>query len=394
MPIVNRDYYGASQRGREDRQNAAYADQRNMLGQMEVERVQKLNQLGNNPNATAEQYARLGRTDVANYMVGRENAQAEKVRAFAEQMANAAKYASQAQPGQTKSFIERNFPLLVETYGPGWAAASDDQVRQELQGIAAKYGVQAGIAAPSAPVQYEEIKGPRGSIIQRNTATGEQRQVVGPDNSQPSATASARFRAMSPAEIQSYNLPAGSAAQINDATGQIQVLNKPSVAPQQTAAERKSVLEAKVKLPRVSAAIRRAERLDQAIQGIAKNTFSDGGPADAKILQYTKDGREVLAAAAQLMPELQALTRVPGIGSQSDLEARLASLALPSLEFDPETNARSMAELHAFIQDLKAAYETIASGGSQTTDVPDEAGPVAAPRPAAPSPQGWSIKPL
>ncbi len=310
----------------------------------------------------------------------------EQQRAVATKMMQTAQWALQSP--SPKKFVEQNAPELAQLAGPEWATADDNTVRMQLQDLIGKFGPQAGVGpAPQAP-KWEEIKGPRGSIIQRNPLTGEQKQVVGPDNSQPAApSAPKRFRAMTPAEIASYQLPAGSAAQINDETGQIQVLNKPYVAPQTTAAERKAVLEAKVKLPRVNAAMRRAERLSQAVASIGKNSFLDGGPSDAKVLQYTEQGRELVAAAAQLMPELQALTRVPGIGSQSDLEARLASLALPSLEMDPDTNQRSMAELQAFIQDLKAAYETMATGGV-ATGVPDEAGP------AAVAPGGWSIKAL
>lgn len=318
----------------------------------------------------------------------------EQQRAFATKMVQAAQYGIQSQ--QPKQFIEQNYPELAQLAGSKWATADDNTVRASLQDAIGKFGPVAGVGpAPQAP-RFISKPGPRGSIIQENPATGEQRQVVGPDNTQPSGAANARFRAMNPQEISTYGLPPGSSAQINDTTGQIQVLNKPSVAPQQTAAERKAVLEAKVKLPRVNAAIRRAERLDQAIGAIGKNTFFDGGPLDAKALSATKDGREVMAASAQLIPELQALTRVPGIGSQSDLEARLASLALPSLEFDPDTNARSMAEVKAFIADLKAAYETMATGGA-AQGVPDEAGPAAVAAPAAapaPATGGWSIKAL
>jgi hypothetical protein len=311
----------------------------------------------------------------------------EQQRAVATKMMQTAQWALQSP--SPKRFVEQNAPELAQAAGPDWATADDNTVRMQLQDLIGKFGPQAGVAPAPRPAKWEERKGPRGSIIQVNPETGEQKQVVGPDNSQPAAAAPKRFRAMTPAEIAAYQLPAGSAAQINDETGQIQVLNKPSVAPQQTAAERKAVLEAKVKLPRVNAAMRRADRLSQAVASIGKNSFLDGGPSDAKVLQYTEQGRELMASAAQLMPELQALTRVPGIGSQSDLEARLASLALPSLEMDPDTNQRSMAELQAFIQDLKAAYETMATGGV-ATGVPDEAGPAA----VTPAASGWSIKAL
>jgi hypothetical protein len=372
MPIQNRNYYGAIQTGREDALQQQAMQQRNALGRMEVGRQQQFNALAQNPDATADQYTRIGRSDVGNALLNQQQFGAQQKRVDSERLFMAAQYGINSQ--RPKDFIAQNFPEIA-AMNPNFAQESDEQVRASLQDLLGKFGPQAGIGPAPAPVQYERQDGPRGSVLQRDPRTGELKQVVGPDNTQPSASQSNRFRALTPKEVSEYGLPPGSSAQVNDATGQVQVLNKPSVAPQQTAAERKAVLEAKVKMPRVSAAMRRAERLDQAIQAIGKNTFADGGPADAKVLQYSKDGREVMAAAAQLMPELQALTRVPGIGSQSDLEARLASLALPSLEFDPQTNAKSMAELHAFIQDLKAAYETIASGGAPPNEVPDEAGP-------------------
>jgi hypothetical protein len=94
----------------------------------------------------------------------------------------------------------------------------------------------------------------------------------------------------------------------------------------------------------------------------------DGGEFDAAIVNRTPEGRELVAASAQLLPEITALTRVPGIGSQSDLESRLASLQFPSSEFPPEVNRKNAAELRAFLSDLKDAY-TGAEGEIQSTEV-------------------------
>jgi hypothetical protein len=361
--IINRSYFDAAEKGRQSRDDEPYRQARNILASQEVARGADLQRLASNPNSTADQYARAGRADVANYMHGRENAAAAAEKDKASRVLIAAQYAIQSD--QPKALLQQQFPDIV-AMNPNFATESDDQIRQQLQGVIARFGSQAGVG-PTQPKEQEFTLsagqtrfGPDGKQIASVAPT--------PEKTQP------RFRAMAPAELATYGLPAGSAAQINDSTGQIQVLNKPSVAPQQTAAERKAKLEANLKLPRVSAAMRRAERLAQAVKSIGGNSFLDGGPADAKALQYTEQGRELMASAAQLMPELQALTRVPGIGSQSDLEARLASLALPSLEMDPATNERSMAELTAFIQDLRAAYTTIAEGG-QPTEIPEEVGP-------------------
>lgn len=147
----------------------------------------------------------------------------------AKQLHLASQYALQAPAGQTKAFVEQNFPLLVQHAGEEWASQSEEDVRAELQGVAASSGAQAGIAPAVAPVQYETIKGPRGSVIQRNPTTNEQKQVVGPDNSQPVAGASGpKFRPLTPEEYTQYGLPTGTTAQMDTATGKIDLINRPT----------------------------------------------------------------------------------------------------------------------------------------------------------------------
>jgi hypothetical protein len=251
--------------------------------------------------------------------------------------------------------------------------APEDLTPDQVDEVLPLFAAQAG-QAPAA--RFEEVKGPRGSVMKRNADTGELVQVVGPDNTQPSAVSPAqRVRTLSPQETAAAGFPPGSVVQERP-DGSLDVVNKREGL---SAAEQKTVREAKMRMPRLNATLRRVDRLGEAVAALSKNKAFDGGPLDARILSMTKDGREVMAASAQVMPELQALTRVPGIGSQSDLEARLASLALPSLEMPPEVNARSQAELRAFVEDLKAAYESIVSGGS----------PEQEPAPAA---GGWSVK--
>ena len=185
MPIIDRSYYDASQQGRQDAQAFQQNILRQQLAQQDVNQGNRLAALYGDPNATPEQFARQGRSDIANSILNVQqsahNATEEQVKQFAQQMSIATKYAQQAPPGQTKQFIEKNLPFLAQAYGPEWATASDDQVRAELQGIGAKYGAQAGIAPP---VRYTQTAGPRGSVIQTNPENNQQTQVVGPDNSQ------------------------------------------------------------------------------------------------------------------------------------------------------------------------------------------------------------------
>jgi hypothetical protein len=147
--IINRSYYDAAEKGRQDKQQY----QRNALGMQAVEQD-------------------MAQTNILNERHNQEQ-QAEKVKQFAEQATMAARYASQAPAGQTKQFIEKNFPFLVETYGPEWATATDDQVRAELQGIQAKFGVQAGIwpAEPKGHGALYKYVGPDGNPVYGDAPT-------------------------------------------------------------------------------------------------------------------------------------------------------------------------------------------------------------------------------
>lgn len=171
---------------------------------------------------------------------------------------------------------------------------------------------------------------------------------------------------LSPQEVAQLGLPEGTVAQ-RGPDGKVTTIFTPD------AGQRKAAREAKQKLPRVDAAMRRVDRLAGAIETIAGGFF-DGGPIDQRVLQYSPEGQEVVQAAASLLPELTALTRVPGVGSQSDLETRLANLQLPSLEFPPEVNRRALSELRTFMADLSEVYRGMAGGdgSSQPVQQPEE----------------------
>lgn len=121
---------------------------------------------------------------------------------------------------------------------------------------------------------------------------------------------------------------------------------------------------ARTKLPRARAAFRRLTRVSDAVEDLADNMILKGGPFQSATLSVTKEGQELDQAVAQLIPEITSLTRVPGVGSQSDLEQRLANLSMPSSGNYPEVNRRAIQELEAFLGDLEAVYGNISSGGS------------------------------
>jgi hypothetical protein len=98
------------------------------------------------------------------------------------------------------------------------------------------------------------------------------------------------------------------------------------------------------------------KRLEAAVNELSQNKVFDGGPLDQYALAPTKLGQEMEQAGGAIMPALTALTRVPGVGSQSDWEGRLNMMQLPSVRFSPEVNKRAIAGLRQFMTDLRAAY--------------------------------------
>lgn len=61
---------------------------------------------------------------------------------------------------------------------------TDDEIDQFIDMNIGELYAKAGVDMPAPPVRMENVDGPRGSRIQRNPMTGEEKQVVGPDNSQ------------------------------------------------------------------------------------------------------------------------------------------------------------------------------------------------------------------
>lgn len=150
-----------------------------------------------------------------------------------------------------------------------------------------------------------------------------------------------------------------------------------------SAAEQKDALARKAKQPQVANAVRGLGRIEQALKGLSGGLVNTG-PLDQYATRYTKAGQELEAAVGGIQNSLLSLTRVPGIGSQSDLEARIAGMQYPSLEKDPEVNKRTVENLRAFIADLQQAYQLADAPVSGDTK------PSSGVAPAAPG--GWSIQ--
>lgn len=119
------------------------------------------------------------------------------------------------------------------------------------------------------------------------------------------------------------------------------------------------------RVPEIDDVERGIDRIDAALKAIEDNTVFDGGPLDARFLAATKEGQELIAATGAIQNSMSSLTRVPGMGSQSDLEAKLAALRFPSLEMNPQTNRATLENLRKFIADLRAARGAAPSAQQQ-----------------------------
>lgn len=118
-------------------------------------------------------------------------------------------------------------------------------------------------------------------------------------------------------------------------------------------------------------------RIDSALKGL-NGRFVNTGPIDGRIIGATPEGQELEAAVGAIQNDMMALTRVPGVGSQSDLEQKIANLKYPSIYNAPEVNARNVQQLKAFMSDLRqqiqrapAAPAQGASSGPQPGTVED-----------------------
>jgi hypothetical protein len=361
--IQNRDYYDSMERGRVDADQAVRRKQVNALGQIDLQQAQRYNALSQDPNATAEQFARVGQTGIAGSLTNIGNNNRQNQQLDAQRLFLAAEYGIRSQ--QPKAFLQQNFPEIV-ALNQNFANESDEQIRAGLQELRGRFGPQAGIAPAPEAVQYEQQQGPRGSLIQRDPRTGELKQIVGPDNG-PSIIAG-QFRPLTPQEVQSAGLPPGTSAQLDTSTGKIDVLTKRD---NTGALSQKDTSTAKQKLVTVVLAKQQLARIRERFKKI-QGTMSAGAFGQGKV--PTEGGKSFDAAVDQMRSTLTALTRTPGVGAMSDYETKLDQAKFPA-----RTNYESVTEEQIQAIDdqlslIENGYKGMLSGAQQQPA--QQAGPV------------------
>lgn len=130
----------------------------------------------------------------------------------------------------------------------------------------------------------------------------------------------------------------------------------------ETAADRDKT--ARTKAPQLRNVDRGLDRIEKALTALEGGILGDTGPVDQLYQQYTPAGQELTNAVGSIQNDMLALTRVPGVGSQSDLEQKIANLKYPSLGNDPAVNRRNVEQLRAFMRDLS---ESLGNAPAQGT---------------------------
>lgn len=103
---------------------------------------------------------------------------------------------------------------------------------------------------------------------------------------------------------------------------------------------------------------RGAARVKEALKAYNDSWQSSGsGLPGSSALSATPRGQELQAAVEGMKDSMLALTRVPGIGSQSDYEARIAGMRYPQPGQYEATNKNSMDMLESFVKDLTGGAE-------------------------------------
>ena len=169
---------------------------------------------------------------------------------------------------------------------------------------------------------------------------------------------------MRPDEIANAGLPPGTAAQVNDATGQISVLSKRDAT---SGLSQKDQVVAKQKLTTVNLARQQLQNIQQRFNAI-KDSLSAGGGGQGSL--PTPKGQAFDRAVDQMRSTLTALTRVPGVGAMSDFETKLDQAKFPSRTDYEEVTQQQINDIGMMLRTIEEGYHGLLNG--TTPAAPDQ----------------------
>lgn len=331
----------------------------NALADIDLDRERQFNSLGQ--DATPEQYARVGRSDVANALINTQRAGRESAQFTQEQKINNTRLlnAAAAEVAQNPAAVSRWLPeLQAAGMNVDVSSLSPEQLQQAAaqlyESTSAALAALGGGQREAGPL--EQVVGPDGQPVfaSRAEAIG-QRPYIKPDK--PEAPR-ASYRTLTPAEIQAAGLPPGSSAQLDEASGKIDVLSKRDTT---GGLSQKDQTTAKLKLNTVRLARQQLANIRKKyIEGTkGVNAF---GPFGVGRLP-TEKGKAFDKAVDIMRSTLTALTRVPGVGAMSDYETRLDQAKFPSRTDYESVTDDNITQLDNMLTAIESGYRTLLEGG-------------------------------
>jgi hypothetical protein len=258
-------------------------------------------------------------------------------------------------------YIKRFAPELIQDFDQHYGQGSferlpPEQLAQVLGQIRSHAAAQAGIQQTDPP-QITQQAGPNGSTILTRGDDWKVVEAPKPDK------ATAQFRPMRPEEIAVAGLPPGTAAQVNDGTGQIQVLSKRDAS---ATLSQKDATSAKQKLMTVKLARQQLNEIRKRFQGIQGGMSA--GPLGQGYLP-TEGGKSFDAAVDQMRSTLTALTRTPGVGAMSDYETRLDQAKFPSRQNYESVTQQQIDAIDNQLNLIERGYSDLLGGTQPTEEV-------------------------
>jgi hypothetical protein len=289
------------------------------------------------------------------------------------------------QAPNAKNYVEQFEPELVKALtaqGVDWAAADDNTVKQMVTAMQNKANQELG----QAPLSTQQVGGfntlqqggkvlasaaPKQAAPDALTERWKQEVQGGYEGSlldyqkelkaagRAPAKPASQFRPMDAEEVSAAGLPAGSSAQIDEATGKIDVLSKRD---QTATLSQKDATTAKMKLNTVKLARQQLNSIRERFEPL-KNSVSAGPFGQGKA--PTESGRSFDRAVDQMRSTLTALTRVPGVGAMSDYETKLDQSKFPTRDEYESVTQQQIADLDNMLNAIESGYGDLLSGGGQ-----------------------------
>lgn len=284
-----------------------------------------------------------------------------------------------------KNYVEQFEPDLVKALtaqGVDWATADDNTVKQMVTAMQNKANQELGqaplstqqvggfntlqqggkVIASAAPKQAapdalterwkQEVQGGyQGSLLDYQ----KELKAAGRAPAKPVS----KFRPMTAEEVAAAGLPSGSSAQIDEATGKIDVLSKRD---QTATLSQKDATTAKMKLNTVKLARQQLNNIRQRFEPL-KGSMSAGAFGQGKV--PSEKGRAFDAAVNQMRSTLTALTRVPGVGAMSDYETKLDQAKFPTRDEYEGVTEQQIGDLDNMLNAIESGYGDLLSGGGQ-----------------------------